>query len=79
MLNVSHIWIVMSSLTRQFLNLWLEYVLSQPVDMDLSVIFAFVKSYFNFSELQEHGTVEAISSGALTAEAVEVNNSLQSM
>ena len=33
------------SLTRQFLNCWLEYALSQPVDFDISVMVHFLKSY----------------------------------
>lgn len=33
------------TLTRQFLNCWLEYVLSQPVDFDISVMLHFVRSY----------------------------------
>jgi hypothetical protein len=33
------------TLTRQFLNCWLEYVLSQPVDFDISVMLHFLRSY----------------------------------
>jgi hypothetical protein len=33
------------TLTRQFLNCWLEYVLSQPVDIDMSVMLHFLRTY----------------------------------
>jgi hypothetical protein len=45
MQNVGQLIISIASLTRQFLNCWLEYVLSQPVDMDISVMFHFLRSY----------------------------------
>jgi hypothetical protein len=39
----------MTSLTRQFLNCWLEYVLSQPVDLDISVILKYLRSYLGIT------------------------------
>jgi hypothetical protein len=37
------------SLTRQCVNWWLGYVLSQPVDIDLSVIMQFARNYVGLS------------------------------
>jgi hypothetical protein len=39
----------MTSLTRQFLNCWLEYVLSQPVDLDISVMLKYLRSYLGIT------------------------------
>ena len=36
---------------RSFVNCWLEYVLSQPVDIDLSVLFYFCKVYVGVPSL----------------------------
>jgi hypothetical protein len=36
---------MLPSLARQFLNCWLAYVVSQPVDFDLSVMLHFVREY----------------------------------
>ena len=41
----------MTSLTRQFLNCWLEYVLSQPVDLDISVMLKYLRSYLGITVL----------------------------
>jgi hypothetical protein len=41
----------MTSLTRQFLNCWLEYVLSQPVDLDISVMLKYLRSYLGVTML----------------------------
>jgi hypothetical protein len=45
MQNTGSILMTIITLTRQFLNCWLEYVLSQPVDFDISVMLHFTKSY----------------------------------
>jgi hypothetical protein len=49
------------SLTRQFLNCWLEYVLSQPVDFDISVMIHFLRSYLGIpilmSLLKKHDSI----------------------
>lgn len=36
---------------RSFVNCWLEYVLSQPVDIDLSVLLYFCKVYLGIPSL----------------------------
>jgi hypothetical protein len=40
---------VLLSLARQFVNCWLAYVVSQPVDFDLSVMLHFVREYFGIT------------------------------
>jgi hypothetical protein len=52
MQNLSQLYETISGLTRQFLNCWLEYVLSQPVDFDLSTLFYFLRVYIGFSFIQ---------------------------
>lgn len=61
------------TLTRQFMNCWLEYVLSQPVDFDVSVMLHFVRSYLGIPVLlsvlrKEHSTVSDGVSDANTGE-----------
>ena len=51
MQNFGHVILTISTLLRQFFNCWLEYVLSQPVDLDLSVMFHFLRSYFGLDLL----------------------------
>jgi hypothetical protein len=45
MQNAGAIIMTIQTLTRQFLNCWLEYVLSQPVDIDMSVMLHFLRTY----------------------------------
>lgn len=40
--------------TRQMINWWLGYVLSQPVDIDLSVFGYFVRNYFGYTFVSEN-------------------------
>lgn len=40
--------------TRQIINWWLGYVLSQPVDIDLSVFGYFVRSYLGYTFVSEN-------------------------
>lgn len=60
---LSHLLVPIASLTRQFLNCWLEYVLSQPVDMDVSVMFYFLRSYFGlplmFTVLKRNDSIDS--------------------
>ena len=61
------------TLTRQLMNCWLEYVLSQPVDFDVSVMLHFVRSYLGIPVLlsvlrKEHSTVSDGASDANTGE-----------
>ncbi len=39
--------------TRQMMNWWLGYVLSQPVDIDLSVFGYFVRNYVGYTFVSE--------------------------
>ncbi len=39
--------------TRQLMNWWLGYVLSQPVDIDLSVLGYFMRSYIGYGFVME--------------------------
>lgn len=40
-----------NTLSRQFINCWLQYALAQPVDIDLPVVYSFVKDYIGFAKL----------------------------
>lgn len=42
--------IITTNWTRQCINWWLGYVLSQPVDIDLSVLFYFARCYVGMNE-----------------------------
>lgn len=61
------------TLTRQFMNCWLEYVLSQPVDFDVSVMVHFTRSYLGIPVLlsllrKDGSTVAETVSGSETGE-----------
>ena len=43
---------IVLSFFRQFVNCWLAYTLSQPVDIDLSVALHFVRMYFGISLIE---------------------------
>jgi hypothetical protein len=45
MQSIGHYILTITSFARQLLNCWLEYALSQPVDLDISVMFYFLRSY----------------------------------
>src|SRR5690606_9442158 len=40
-----------NTLSRQFIKGWLQYALAQPVDIDLPVVYSFVKDYIGFAKL----------------------------
>jgi hypothetical protein len=54
----------LNTLTRQFLNCWLGYIVSLPIDIDVPVMFYFIKLYFGlpllhaFFKKSEHQIVE---------------------
>jgi hypothetical protein len=73
MQNAGQILIALTNLTRQFLNCWLEYVLSQPVDMDVSVILSFLKSYVGLSVL-DSSTQEDAANVAVVPNPVPSDN-----
>jgi hypothetical protein len=45
--------ILSNSVVKQFVNCWLAYTLSQPVDFDVSTIFYFFLQYFGITQLTE--------------------------
>ncbi|HYF69557.1 MAG TPA: hypothetical protein VD884_15535 [Ohtaekwangia sp.] len=39
-----------NTISRQFINCWLQYALAQPVDIDLPVVYRFVIDYIGLTK-----------------------------
>lgn len=48
--------ILVSSFPKTFINCWLEYTLSQPVEIDLNILLIFTLQYFGFTRLKVMAT-----------------------
>jgi hypothetical protein len=71
MQNISQLFETISELTRQFLNCWLEYVLSQPVDFDISALFYFVRVYVGFNVIERLLASSEISNEEILDESMD--------
>jgi hypothetical protein len=70
MQSISQLFETISELTRQFLNCWLEYVLSQPVDFDVSALFYFVRLYIGFNLIEKLFVTSEISNEEILDESI---------